>query len=322
MSGLIKLNLQNCVFKRKIMIRLIPDNTKIKFTNLKRKAFIFSLFLSLLSAVSVIIIGLNLGIDFRGGILIEIRTDNIDVSDIRKEISTIDIGEVSIQEFGVATDFLIRVEKQVGSDSAQQIAIEKIKNKLNQKFEQKIEYRRLELVGPTISKDLIKKGIMAIIFAVMAMLVYIWFRFELPFAMGAVIALLHDIVLTLGVFSAIGLEFNLATVAAILLIIGYSMNDTVVVYDRIRENLRKFKKMNFEDLIDKSVNETLTRTINTTATTILALGALYFIGGEIIADFSFAMLWGIIVGTYSSIFIASTMLTYLNVRSFSENKEK
>ena len=153
------------------------------------------------------------------------------------------------------------------------------------------------------------------------MLAYIWFRFELPFAMGAVIALIHDVVLTLGVFSIVGLEFNLATVAAILLIIGYSMNDTVVVYDRVRENLRKFKKINFEELIDKSVNETLARTINTTATTILALLALYFLGGQIISDFSFAMLWGIIVGTYSSIFIASTILTFLNVRSYSEKKE-
>ena len=303
------------------MLRLIPDNTSIKFVRLKLMAFVASLVLALISIIAVIFIGLNLGIDFRGGILIEVRTENIDISDLRLEVSNLGIGEVSIQEFGSSTDFLIRVERQLGTDKAQQAAVEKIKNKLNNTFSNKIEYRRLEFVGPTVSKDLVQKGILAIFFAVIAMLAYIWFRFELPFAMGAVIALIHDVVLTLGVFSIVGLEFNLATVAAILLIIGYSMNDTVVVYDRERENLRKFKKMNFEELIDKSVNETLARTINTTATTILALLALYFLGGQIISDFSFAMLWGIIVGTYSSIFIASTILTFLNVRSYSEKKE-
>ncbi len=303
------------------MIRIIPDNTKIKFTALKYKAFLFSLLLSVISMLAVAFIGLNLGIDFRGGILLEVRTNNVEVAEIRNELTNIDIGEVSIQEFGSSVDFLIRVERQIGEDDAQQIAVEKIKNALNSKFEDKIEYRRLEFVGPTISKDLIRKGVLAIIFAVVAMLIYIWFRFELPFAMGAVVALIHDVTLTLGVFSIVGLEFNLATVAAILLIIGYSMNDTVLVYDRVRENLRKFKKMDFEELIDKSVNETLTRTVNTTATTILALGTLYFIGGEIISDFSFAMLWGIVVGTYSSIFIASTILIYMNVRSYSDKKE-
>ena len=303
------------------MLRLIPDNTSIKFVRLKLMAFVASLVLALISIIAVIFIGLNLGIDFRGGILIEVRTENIDISDLRLEVSNLEIGEVSIQEFGSSTDFLIRVERQQGTDKAQQVAVEKIKNKLNNTFSNKIEYRRLEFVGPTVSKDLVQKGILAIFFAVIAMLAYIWFRFELPFAMGAVIALIHDVVLTLGVFSIVGLEFNLATVAAILLIIGYSMNDTVVVYDRVRENLRKFKKMNFEELIDKSVNETLARTINTTATTILALLALYFLGGQIISDFAFAMLWGIIVGTYSSIFIASTILTFLNVRSYSEKKE-
>ena len=303
------------------MLRLIPDNTNIKFIRLKFVAFTTSLVLALMSIIAVIFIGLNLGIDFRGGILIEVRTENIDLSDLRLEVSNLGVGEVSIQEFGSSTDFLIRVERQLGTDKAQQVAVEKIKNKLNNTFSNKIEYRRLEFVGPTVSKDLIKKGILAIFFAVIAMLAYIWFRFELPFAMGAVIALIHDVVLTLGVFSIVGLEFNLATVAAILLIIGYSMNDTVVVYDRVRENLRKFKKMNFEELIDKSVNETLARTINTTATTTLALLALYFLGGQIISDFAFAMLWGIIVGTYSSIFIASIILTFLNVRSYSEKKE-
>lgn len=303
------------------MLRLISDNTTIKFIRLKTFSFSLSAALSVLAILSVIFIGLNFGIDFKGGILLEVRTtNNISISDIRKEVSNLNIGEVSIQEFGAKSDYLIRVERQKGSDNAQQIAVEALKGVLNGAFADGIEYRRLEYVGPTVSKDLISDGFMAIFFAIVAMLAYIWFRFELPFAIGAIVALLHDIILTLGVFSILGLEFNLSTVAAILLIIGYSMNDTVVVYDRIRENLRKFKKMELKSLLDKSINETLTRTINTTITTMLALGALYLIGGQIISDFAFAMLWGIIVGTYSSIFIASTILVYLNIRRTKETE--
>ena len=303
------------------MLRLISDNTTIKFIRLKTFSFSLSAALSILAILSVVFIGLNFGIDFKGGILLEVRTaNNISISDIRKEVSNLNIGEVSIQEFGAKSDYLIRVERQKGSDNAQQIAVEALKGVLNSAFADGIEYRRLEYVGPTVSKDLISDGIMAIFFAIVAMLAYIWFRFELPFAIGAIVALLHDIILTLGVFSILGLEFNLSTVAAILLIIGYSMNDTVVVYDRIRENLRKFKKMELKSLLDKSINETLTRTINTTITTMLALGALYLIGGQIISDFAFAMLWGIIVGTYSSIFIASTILVYLNIRRTKETE--
>ena len=301
------------------MLRLISDNTSIKFIKLKLVTFSISTILSIASILAVCFIGLNLGIDFKGGILLEVRTSsNISISSIRNEISDLNIGEISIQEFGKDSDYLIRIERQEGSDSAQQIAVEAIKASLDKAFAKDIEYRRLEYVGPTVSKDLVSDGVMAIIFAIIAMLAYIWFRFELPFALGAIVALMHDIVLTMGLFAILGLEFNLATVAAILLIIGYSMNDTVVVYDRIRENLRKFKKMNLNDLLDKSINETLSRTINTTVTTILALGALYLFGGQIIADFAFAMLWGIVVGTYSSIFIASTILVYVNVRRTKE----
>ena len=297
------------------MLRLISDNTNINFLKLKKVAFSFSSIFSLLSLLTVLFIGLNFGIDFKGGILIEVRTsDNIGISEIRDNVSNLNIGEVSIQEFGVETDYLIRVERQKGGDNAQQEAVNLIKSSLSSAFMDKIDYRRLEFVGPTVSRDLVSDGVMAIVCAIIAMLAYIWFRFELPFALGAIIALVHDIVLTMGVFAVLGLEFNLATVAAILLIIGYSMNDTVVVYDRIRENLRKFKRMPLTELLNKSINQTLSRTINTTVTTILALGALYFIGGQIIADFAFAMLWGIVVGTYSSIFIASTILTFLNIR--------
>ena len=303
------------------MLRLISDNTTIKFIKLKALSFTFSGILSVLAILSVLFVGLNFGIDFKGGILLEVRTgNNITISDIRSKTSDLNIGEVSIQEFGAKSDYLIRVERQKGSDNAQQVAVEILKDSLNKAFGKDIDYRRLEYVGPTVSKDLISDGVMAICFAIMAMLAYIWFRFELPFAIGAIVALLHDIILTLGVFSILGLEFNLSTVAAILLIIGYSMNDTVVVYDRIRENLRKFKKMELKELLDKSINETLSRTINTTITTMLALGALYLIGGQIISDFAFAMLWGIIVGTYSSIFIASTILMFLNIRRSKESE--
>ena len=303
------------------MLRLISDNTTVKFIRLKTFSFSFSAILSVFAILSVLFIGLNFGIDFKGGILLEVRTDNnISISDIRSKVSNLNIGEISIQEFGLKSDYLIRVERQNGADSAQQTAVDLLKGSLNNAFSDNIEYRRLEYVGPTVSKDLITDGIMAIFFAILAMLAYIWFRFEFPFAIGAIVALLHDIILTLGVFSLLGLEFNLSTVAAILLIIGYSMNDTVVVYDRIRENLRKFKKMELRDLLDKSINETLSRTINTTITTMLALGALYIIGGQIISDFAFAMLWGIIVGTYSSIFIASTILIYLNIRKTKESE--
>ena len=301
------------------MLRLISDNTSIKFIKLKLISFSFSAILSIAAIFAVIFIGLNFGIDFKGGILLEVRTSsNIGIADIRNKITDLNIGEVSIQKFGVDSDYLIRVERQEGTDNAQQIAVEVIKSSLDKAFSKDIEYRRLEYVGPTVSKDLVYDGVMAIVFAIIAMLAYIWFRFELPFALGAIVALLHDIVLTLGLFAILGLEFNLATVAAILLIIGYSMNDTVVIYDRIRENLRKFKKMDLNELLDKSINETLSRTINTTFTTMLALGALYLFGGQIIADFAFAMLWGIIVGTYSSIFIASTILVYVNVRRTKE----
>ena len=303
------------------MLRLISDNTSIKFIKLKLVTFSISTILSIASIFVVFFIGLNLGIDFKGGILLEVRTSsNITISSIRNEISDLNIGEISIQEFGKDSDYLIRIERQEGPDSAQQIAVEAIKASLDKAFAKDIEYRRLEYVGPTVSKDLVSDGVMAIIFAIIAMLAYIWFRFELPFAIGAIVALMHDIILTMGLFAILGLEFNLATVAAILLIIGYSMNDTVVVYDRIRENLRKFKKMNLNDLLDKSINETLSRTINTTVTTILALGALYLFGGQIIADFAFAMLWGIVVGTYSSIFIASNILVYVNVRRSKESE--
>ncbi len=302
-------------------LRLISDKTQLNFFKYRFFSFGGSILFSIISLILFFIFGLNYGIDFKGGILIEIKTtENMSVSQLRNNLKNLNLGEISIQEFGSSDNILMRIERQPGDDKNQQIAIEKIRNLMADTYgEDIVEYRRVEFVGPTVSKDLIRNGIIAVILAIGAMLIYIWFRFELPFALGAVFALINDIILTIGVFVITGLEYNLATVAAILLIIGYSMNDTVVIFDRIRENLRKYRKLPLNDLLDKSINETLNRTVNTTATTILALGALYFIGGQIIRDFSFAMIWGILVGTYSSIFIASPLLFYFKLRP-NENK--
>ncbi len=298
-----------------MLIRLIKKTPSLKFLENSKLFFIVSLILSILSIVFLLIKGLNFGIDFKGGLLIESSFDrNIEIVEIRKNLSRSVPGDFSIQSLDNSkNNYLIKIETYSTEDKNNQKLIQKIKDSLNKEYNE-IDYRRLEYVGPTVSKELIKAGIISIFIAISAMLIYIWFRFELPFALGAVIALMHDIILTVGMFSLASLEFNLATVAAILLIIGYSMNDTVVVYDRIRENLKKFRKISLVDLLNKSVNETLSRTINTTATTILALLALYIFGGNLIKDFSFAMIWGILIGTYSSILIATPVLVFLNVK--------
>tara|TARA_Y100001970_G_scaffold265372_1_gene352895 strand:+ start:2187 stop:3092 length:906 start_codon:yes stop_codon:yes gene_type:complete len=255
--------------------------------------------------------GLNFGIDFRGGILMEIRTDQpTDMSKIRRTLNDLNLGEVQLQEFGQPTDVLIRIERQPNGEKGQQAAVLKVKTSLGDE----VSYRRTEFVGPKVGGELIEAGITAVLVALTAMLVYIWFRFEWQFGVGAVSALLHDVILTIGIFSLLGLEFNLSTVAAILTIAGYSINDTVVVYDRVRENLRKYKQMPLYELLNLSVNGTLSRTLLTSLTTLIALAALYFFGGEVIKGFSFAMIWGVIVGTYSSIFIAVPLLVYMNLR--------
>ena len=253
--------------------------------------------------------GLNYGIDFKGGIMIDVRTDGpADIAAMRGILSGLGLGEVSLQEFGAADDVLIRLQKQEGGEKAQTAAVAKVKAALGQG----VEYRRTEFVGPKVSDELLWDGVMAVTFAIAAMLVYIWFRFEWQFGLGAVVALVHYVLTTIGHF-ALGLEFNLSTVAAVLTIAGYSINDTVVVYDRVRENLRKFKTMPMEELLNNSVNETLSRTVVTSVTTLLALLALYFLGGEVIRGFSFAMIWGVVIGTYSSICLAVPLLLYLNV---------
>ena len=298
-----------------MIIRFIKKTPNINFLGNRKFFFITSGVLSIISIVFLLLKGLNFGIDFKGGLLIETSFNkNIEINLIRKKLSEIVPGDFSIQNLDNSkNNYLIKIETYKTENNNNQKLILKIKDTLNKEYTE-VDYRRLEYVGPTVSRELIKAGALSILIAISAMLVYIWFRFELPFAIGAVVALLHDIILTIGMFSISSLEFNLATVAALLLIIGYSMNDTVVVYDRIRENLKKFRKISIISLLNKSVNETLSRTINTTATTILALLALFVFGGNIIKDFSFAMIWGILIGTYSSILIATPVLVFLNVK--------
>ena len=292
-------------------LRLIPDTTDIPFLRWRKILFVFSGTLAVLSVVLLFAKGLNFGIDFEGGILIEVGTERpADIGGMRAVLGDLGLGEVSLQEFGSDTEVLIRIERQ-SSDAEDQLAITAVREVLDAKFAGEITYRRTERVGAKVGAELIEAGIIAMILAIALMLVYIWFRFELPFAIGAIIALVHDVLLTLGMFALFGLEFNLAIVAAILLIVGYSMNDTVVVYDRVRENLRKYKKMPLIELLNVSVNDTLSRTVMTSLTTLLALGALLIFGGEVIRDFTIAMIWGVVVGTYSSVFVASAILMYV-----------
>lgn len=296
--------------------RIVPDLEGVPFMKWRRLTFALSMVLIAASIVLFFSRGLNYGIDFRGGVMIEIKTPEVvNIASLRAGLNDLGLGEVSIQEFGAADDLLIRLERQDGEEGAQQRAVEAVRARLAELIDGEIDYRRTEAVGPKVSGELVQDGVMAVGFALIAMLIYIWVRFEWQFSIGAVAALVHDVILTIGMFSVTGLEFNLATVAAILLIVGYSMNDTVVVYDRIRENLRKFKKMPIEDLLDLSINNTLSRTLMTSITTMLALLALYFIGGAVIADFSFAMIWGVLVGTYSSIYIAGPLLIFFQVRA-------
>ena len=299
-----------------MIIRLIKKTPNIQFIKYRKIFFSISMFMALIAILSLWIKGLNFGIDFRGGLLVEVKfSQDIEVETIRNEVKYLNIGDFSLQGLDNSKDnYLLKIEFDNNENKNQEDLIKTLKQKLKEKFGGNIDYRRVEYVGPTVSSELVYAGIIAVLVAIGSMLIYIWFRFELPFAIGAVIALVHDTVLTIGMFSITALEFNLATVAAILLIIGYSMNDTVVVYDRVRENLKKFKKIEILKLLNKSINETLSRTINTTATTILALMALYIFGGNIIKDFSFAMIWGIIIGTYSSILIATPILLNMTIR--------
>ncbi|MEM1045732.1 MAG: protein translocase subunit SecF [Pseudomonadota bacterium] len=293
------------------LFRFVPDNTSIKFMEDRKYSFPASAVLIVASIFMFFVYGLNLGIDFRGGTLIEIETQGpADIGDIRSRLSGLGLGDVQVQEFGAPNDVLIRIERQDGGEEAQQGVVTAVRGE----FGNSVQYRRVEVVGPRVSGELTQAGTIAVIAALIAVLAYIWFRFEWHFAVGAVIALVHDIVLTMGMFAIVQLEFNLASIAAILTIVGYSLNDTVVVYDRIRENLRRYKKKPLPEVLDLSINQTLSRTALTSITTLLALIALYIFGGAVIQSFTFAMIWGVIIGTYSSIFIAAPVLIVLGLK--------
>jgi preprotein translocase SecF subunit len=295
-------------------LKLVPDNTNLPFMKWRKVAMTVSALLVLVSIALSFTPGLNFGIDFRGGILMEVKTPApASISTLRGELSGLGLGEVALQEFGGTDTVLIRIERQPGDATAQQAAVEKVRVALNQIVEGEIDYRRVEFVGPKVSGELIEAGIEAVLLAVVLMLVYIWFRFEWHFGVGAVIALIHDVVISIGMFAVTQLEFNLSTIAALLTIVGYSINDTVVVYDRVRENLRRYKSMPLVELLNRTINDTLSRTTMTSLTTLLALIALFLFGGEVIKGFVFAMIWGIVIGTYSSIFVAAPLLIVLGL---------
>ena len=287
-------------------------NIKINFSKFFKIGNILSVLAITVSVIFLIIKGLNYGVDFKGGTLLELRVSdtNIKIQDIRNSLKDFNLGDVSVKEFGKEGDFLIKFEKNSNENKK---FISELKSKISGKLGSEINFRRVESVGPKVSNELLKQGITAIALSLAAMLFYIWIRFEWQFSLGSIIALFHDIIITLGIFSILSLEVNLSIVAAVLTIVGYSMNDTVVIYDRIRENLLKFSKLNTNEIANISLNETLSRTVITSMTTLLALGSIFILGGEILKGFSFAMILGVIIGTYSSIFVASPVLKYFKV---------
>ena len=292
----------------------------INFVSKFRKANVVSITIFILSLIFITFKGLNYGIDFKGGTLIELRTDaSIQASSIRDTLNSMNLGDINVKKFGKDGDYLIKVEQKNINNSD---LIPKIKISLKDNLNSDIDFRRVENVGPKVSSELLESSIIAISLALAAMLFYIWVRFEWQFSVGSIIALFHDVVITLGIFSLLSLEINLSIIAAVLTIVGYSMNDTVVIYDRIRENLLKYTKISISDVSNLSINETLSRTIITSVTTLLALGSIYILGGEILRGFSFAMILGVIIGTYSSIFVASPILKFFKVSSKTLEKEE
>ena len=285
-------------------------NNKFNFSSKFKIANSLSLLLFILSILFIFFKGLNYGIDFKGGTLIELRSDNTDASAIRTVLNNMDLGDVNVKKFGQEGDYLIKVEQKEDENNK---IIPKIKKNLSDNLTAEVNFRRVENVGPKVSSELLQSGIIAISLSLAAMLFYIWIRFEWQFSIGSIIALFHDVVITLGVFSILSLEINLSIIAAVLTIVGYSMNDTVVIYDRIRENLNKYNRLNISEIADLSINDTLARTIITSATTLLALLSIFILGGEILKGFSFAMILGVVIGTYSSIFVASPMLKFFKV---------
>ena len=292
----------------------------INFVSKFKKANFISIIIFVLSIILISFKGLNYGIDFKGGTLIEIRTEtSIDTSLIRESLRTMNLGDVNVKKFGKKGDYLIKVEQKNSNNSS---LIPEIKKTLSDYLNTEVDFRRVENVGPKVSSELLQSSVIAITLALAAMLFYIWVRFEWQFSVGSIIALFHDVTITLGIFSLLSLEINLSIIAAVLTIVGYSMNDTVVIYDRIRENLLKYNKISISDIANLSINETLARTIITSVTTLLALFSIYILGGEILRGFSFAMILGVIIGTYSSIFVASPILKFFKVSYKTLEKEE
>lgn len=292
-------------------INPIPHGTKVNFVGVRFVNYGISLFMIAVSLVTFFLKDLNYGIDFKGGIGLEVRMpEKIDLAPLRTQLISLDVGDVSLQEFGGDRDLLIRIERQEGDENAQQVAIEKVRDLLGSE----VDFRRIETVGPTVGEEMVSKGLQAVFWALICMLIYIWFRFEWQFGLCAIIALLHDALVLLGLYAVFRLEFNTTAIVAVLITIGYSINDTVVIYDRIRENLRKYKSMQVREIINRSINETLSRTILTSASTLLALLSLYLFGGEVISSYSLPILVGVAVGTYSSIFVAAPLLLTFNLQ--------
>ena len=292
------------------MIFKLPKD--IKFSYFYRKLNILSSIFIIFSIIILIFKGLNLGVDFKGGTLIELRTENsnINIAEIRQSFLKMNLGDITVKKFGKENDYLVKIEITKSDDEN---FIKSINDKLSADLGSNINFRRVENVGPKVSNELLKAGLLAISLSLAAMLFYIWIRFEWQFSLGAIIALIHDVIITVGIFSLLAYEVNLSIVAAVLTIVGYSMNDTVVIFDRVRENLKKYSKISITEISDLSTNQTLSRTLITSVTTLLALFSIYIFGGAILKGFSFAMIVGVIVGTYSSIFVATPILNYTNV---------
>jgi preprotein translocase subunit SecF len=296
-------------------------NNKINFSKIFKVANIFSLLAVLVSILFLFFKGLNYGVDFKGGTLLEIRIENknIQIQDIRSSLNLPELGDVNVKQFGKEGDFLIKFEKNANENEK---FTTDLKNIISKKIGSAVNFRRVESVGPKVSSELLKQGLTAIVLSLAAMLFYIWIRFEWQFSLGAIMALIHDVIITLGIFSILSFEVNLSIVAAVLTIVGYSMNDTVVIFDRIRENLLKYSKISTNEISDISINETLSRTVITSLTTLFALVSIFILGGEILRGFSFAMILGVLIGTYSSIFVASPVLNYFKVTQKTLSKEE
>jgi preprotein translocase subunit SecF len=300
------------------LLRLAPENTKFGFMRLRRVSYPLSAFLSIVAVVMFFGVGMNFGIDFAGGTQVELRAKSgaADLAAIRATGDSLGLGPVEAQRLGAESDVMLRVKVQSGGEAGEQTAVAKLRDAFGDAY----EFRSVDAVGPRVSGELVQSGTLGVVVAILSVLAYLWFRFEWQFAVGAIIGTMHDLLLTVGFFSITQLEFNLTSIAAILTIVGYSLNETVVVLDRIREVMRKYKRLSTAEIVDMSVNAVLPRTIMTATTVFLALLALFFLGGDVIRSFSAAMIWGIFVATYSSIFICSPMLIYLGVRAESVDR--